>query len=370
VTRPATGSVVAVLSPLLVAAAGCLDVADGRAARDAHIGVASTDGVAVRVQGGLANVRELRADVIDLWLQAPEVTLDLETPAGAPPVEIIARNVLSDAALAAVAPTDLAITQSTPEAPNEQRWTVVPPAAGGAWSLRIAPPDAADTAPWRFAVLADVQDAIDRVQDIYRRMAEDPSLRFVLFSGDLTGRGTPAQLARFQREMSGLPIPIYATIGNHELGTRDDLFHEFFGRGTFTFVFRNVRFTALDTASATLAPVVYDWLGSWLLDGIDRVHFVFAHIPPLDPTGTRNGAFASRIEANKLVSLLASGKVDTTFYGHIHSYYAFTNGGIPAYISGGGGAIPEQFDGIGRHYLAVDVDPVSAIVQVAVVRID
>ncbi len=59
-----------------------------------------------------------------------------------------------------------------------------------------------------------------------------------------------------------------------------------------------------------------------------------------------------------------------TIYGHIHSYYAFSNAGIPAYISGGGGAIPERFDGIGRHYLTVDVDPVSGVIETGLVRID
>ena len=141
-------------------------------------------------------------------------------------------------------------------------------------------------------------------------------------------------------------------------------------RGNATFVFRDVQFTLLDSASATIAPAVYDWLQGWLPDGLDRVHFVFAHIPPLDPVGERGGAFASRIEASKLVSLLASGRVDTTVYGHVHSYYAYSNAGIPAYITGGGGAIPEQFDGVGRHFLTVDVDPATALIQVGMVRVD
>jgi hypothetical protein len=34
------------------------------------------------------------------------------------------------------------------------------------------------------------------------------------------------------------------------------------------------------------------------------------HIPPLDPTGVRNGAFASRSEAAKLLARLAEGGVD------------------------------------------------------------
>jgi hypothetical protein len=58
-----------------------------------------------------------------------------------------------------------------------------------------------------------------------------------------------------------------------------------------------------------------------------------------------------------------------TLYGHIHTYHPFSNGGIPAYISGGGGAIPERLDGIGRHFMVVDVNP-KAVEQVGMVPVD
>jgi 3',5'-cyclic AMP phosphodiesterase CpdA len=253
---------------------------------------------------------------------------------------------------------------------KQARWTVTPPPAGGTIQLRIAPADADASGPFRFAVYGDVQEAIDEVQDIYRRMAEDATIQFALIVGDLTQQGSAEQLERFKLELLGLPFPAYATLGNHELGNREDLFHDHYGRGNASFVFRNVQFTLLDTASATLSPMVYDWLTDWLVEGVDRVHFTFSHIPPLDPSGTRNGAFASRAEANKLLSLLASGNVDTTFYGHLHTFDTFSNAGMPAYISGGGGAIPERLDGIGRHFLTVDVDPDRQLVQVGVVRVD
>ncbi len=83
------------------------------------------------------------------------------------------------------------------------------------------------------------------------------------------------------------------------------------------------------------------------------------HIPPIDPTGTRNGAFASRDEAVALFSELQDFDVDLTLYGHVHSFYDFDNAGIPAVISGGGGAIPERFDDIGRHFVVFDVDPLK-----------
>jgi Icc protein len=364
------------LIALLASGGGCTDVADARAQRDARIGQATSEsGISLRAHGGLARVEGLSASGFYLWLQAPDVSVDLEVPAGVPRIDVTADNVLGDATLTATAtaPAPAAGVVIEPLgglAGHRKSWVITPPAAGGAITLRIAPADADTPGPWRFAVFADVQSAIDQVQDIYRLMAEDPGLRFAIVTGDLTEEGSDEELQRFKDNMLGAPCPIYATLGNHELGVRDDLFHAHFGRGTFSFVFRDVQFTLLDTASATVAPLAYQWLADWLVAGIDRVHYTFGHIPPLDPAGTRNGAFASRLEANKLLSLFASGKVDVTFYGHVHSFYAFTNAGIPAYISGGGGAIPQRLDGIGRHYLTVDVDSTRQVSEVSVVRVD
>jgi hypothetical protein len=94
------------------------------------------------------------------------------------------------------------------------------------------------------------------------------------------------------------------------------------------------------------------------------------HIPPLDPIGVRNGAFASRGEAAALLARFAERGVDLTLYGHIHSYYAFDNAGIPAFISGGGGAIPERFDDMGRHFMRFEIDPDRGLVGRRVVRVD
>jgi hypothetical protein len=115
---------------------------------------------------------------------------------------------------------------------------------------------------------------------------------------------------------------------------------------------------------------VHEWLDRWLSDGARRFHVVVMHIPLLDPVGTRNGGFANRGEAHALAGKLARGGVDLTLYGHIHSYYAFKNAGIPAYISGGGGAIPDRLDFIGRHYLTIDVAPATGLFQSAIIRID
>lgn len=85
----------------------------------------------------------------------------------------------------------------------------------------------------------------------------------------------------------------------------------------------------------------------------------------------RQGSFASSREAHRLLARLAAGAVDLTSYGHLHTYIGFENAGIPAHISGGGGAEPMLWDGIDRHFLTVDVAPQdNAITAVTVVRVD
>jgi 3',5'-cyclic-AMP phosphodiesterase len=365
VTARATAALLALL-------AGCVHVADDRARRDERVGRAEAGGASVEVEDGLAAVRAFAPGELELWAQAPALRIHLRPgPAGATVWRVTTRNVLADAALEATVAGGVPAIVELDEAPLPTRrtWRVILPAAADA-VLTLAPPDVDDPSPWRFGAFADVQEALPRVGDIYARMAEDPDLRFVVMSGDLTRRGTDAQLARFQRELEGLPVPCYATLGNHELGTRDDAFHDHFGRGSFRFVYRGVQFTFLDSASATLSPMVYGWLADWLEEGQGRFHVVLMHIPPLDPIGLRNGGFASRGEGHRLVAELARGGVDVAIYGHIHSFYAHRDAGIPTYITGGGGAIPERFDGLRRHYLAVDLDPPRRAHQAAVVRVD
>ncbi len=348
----------------------CLDVASIRAARDHEIGKASAGGIQVTVERGLAAVRHIDNTELHLWASAPGLSLQID-PAQAGPYRVRIENVLENAVLtassndAASIPVDIVASPY----PTERTWQIAIE-AGKTVTLKLAAPDDSFGEPWRFAVYADVQEALGNVQEIYAKMNETPDIRFALISGDLTSQGTATQLEEFQTAMKALKFPCFATLGNHELGTRDDLYHDYFGRGNYSFRFREVQFSMLDSASATIDPLVYSWLDGWLEEGRDKLHVVTMHIAPIDPVGARNGSFASRAEADKLLMKLANGGVDMTLYGHVHSFYAFENAAIPAYISGGGGAIPERMDGIGRHFLTVDVSSSNKIEQVAVIRVD
>jgi 3',5'-cyclic-AMP phosphodiesterase len=274
--------------------------------------------------------------------------------------------------MTAVELTDLDVSRplspTSGEGQTKKTWllTLTP----GSWRFRLAAPGAAENGPFRFALLSDVQEAIDRVQDVYRVINAEPGLDFLLGAGDLTDEGEVDELEEFQRELATLKVPYYTTLGNHELAERPPAYQDWFGRANFQFVHRGVYFTLLDSASATIDPLADDWLDNWLGNARNSLHVVAMHIPPFDPVGTRNAGFASRAEAAALVGKLAEGGVDLTLYGHIHSYYSFHNAGIPAFISGGGGATPELADDVGRHFMVFELDPASGISSWKVVRVD
>lgn len=362
--------------PWLALVAACNRPAEERTRQDEAVGQGEIPELAIAVDGGHAAVRHLTPGYVSLWAAAPRLSGQLRLRGAAPAelwLEVANCMPGAELLLAPAAP----ILSSDRDVTGVCRFQVgslaelLPESATErALRFQIAPPASERPGAFRFAVMSDVQEAIDDVQDIYERLNQEPDVDFLLGAGDLTQQGTREQLERFQLELTASRIPYYTTLGNHELGQTPTLYHEFFGRGNQSFEYRGVRFSMLDSASATIDPTVFEWLEGWLERGADQLHVVAMHIPPLDPVGVRNGAFASRAEAAKLLGRLAQAKVDLTIYGHIHSYYRFDNAGIPAFISGGGGAIPERFDQMGRHFLVVDADAVAQTVSVRVVRVD
>jgi Icc protein len=366
--------VIAKLTPsvfALIACIGCLRPTEERAERDREVGRAQAEGARIVVSDGLAAVRAMRQGTIRLWSGAPayRMTLSLSATA-ARSWELHVQNCLPDAELS-VLEGRANIEPIAARIGTERRFSIVTPEAGAVTlTLRLAPPDFEELAPFRFALLSDVQEAIDKLIDIHRRINQEPDVRFLLGAGDLTRQGEVRELERYQRELETLEVPYYTTLGNHELGTDPPPWHDYFGRASFRFVYRGVQFSLLDSGSATIDPLVYGWLDRWLEEGRDRVHIVAMHIPPIDPVGVRNGSFASRNEAKKLLAELAQAHVDLTLYGHLHSFYEFENAGIAARISGGGGAIPERLDGYGRHFLVIDVDASRGVLGTRVVQVD
>jgi hypothetical protein len=58
-----------------------------------------------------------------------------------------------------------------------------------------------------------------------------------------------------ERRLAELPVPFYATIGNHELGifgSAAEGWHDLFGRHSSHFHFRSIAFALVDTAGGSV----------------------------------------------------------------------------------------------------------------------
>lgn len=345
----------------LLVAAGCTRPGEGRALDELAVGQAETASSRVEVDDGLATIRELSDGRLDLWSGAPVVALELVTDGGA--WTIVARNSLADAVLAV---DGAVVTRQAGDPPTVATFQVA--LAAGSHRLRIAPPDADVVGPFRFVSMADIQTALPIVDQVFARIDEVPGARFVAAMGDLTERGELDEYELFDRQLTTLDIPFYTTLGNHELWGPAQRFFDRYGRASFHFDFKGTAFTFADSGDAGIDPIVEGWLDGWLDQARDQPHVFLTHIPPIDPVGLRYGAFRSYRDAHRLLEKLAEGRVDLTLYGHIHTLIEFENAGIPAYVSGGGGAEPMRGDGIDRHFLVIDSD--GPIQQVEVVRVD
>jgi len=349
---------------LLLALPACLNEPAERIDNDRRVGHATLPGVVrVDVDDGLATVRGMTATGVTLWAQAPGLAGVIEAQAG-----------LNAPWRLTVDGSPLAATLVPGPRPTVRIWEFAA-RPDGPVRFAVTAPDAADTTPYRVVYVSDLHHGEGPTPEIFARinLAADPvnaepPVRFVLCGGDLTHRGTQPELDAFLEDLATLNIPFYTAAGNHDVGwDTADLWAATMGRANFHFAFRGVHFTVLDTAGSTVHPTAFSWLRTWLDAGRDAVHVFVAHVPPLDPVGERNAAFSSRTMGHRLLAALAGAGVDLTLYGHIHSHYAFANAGIPAHISGGGISEGEKGDGIGVHFLTIDLDPSGAIAPLVTV---
>lgn len=347
-------------------AAGCPPPGEERALAELDIGRELTaEGVELAVRGGLARIERAERGELVLWAQAPAFEVDVQVPVSAAGrLRLEVRNSPSG--------TELALDGGAPVAAQARQHTTsvfeldLP---AGPHQLAVAPPDAHDEQPFRFLALADIQTALPTVHQVFAEMNRVPDARFVVFMGDLTERSELAEYELALRQLETLDLPFYATLGNHELWADAGRFHRRFGRASFQFVFRQVAFTFADSGDAGLDPLVERWIDEWLHAARDRTHVFLSHFPPVDPEGLRDGSYRSRRDGQRLLAKLAREDVDLTLFGHIHTFHSYTNAGIPSYISGGGGARQERWDGIARHFLIIDLGP-TGIDSVAARRVD
>jgi Icc protein len=352
---------------VLLLVVACTRPAEDRATAELAVGSAAITDASVQIAGGLAAVRTLGDHTLELWAGAP--ALDIELVVGSTAGgdwTITVRNTPVDAVLDV---GGIRFTRDAGQHPTVGIFHV--PLAAGTHAIRVAPPDADLVETFKVVAMADIQTALPDVDDVFEAISAVPGARFVVAMGDITERALIEEYELFDRQLIELTIPFYTTLGNHELWADYARFFDRYGRSSFQFDFKGASFTFADSGDAGIDPIVEEQLDTWLANARDRTNIFLTHMPPVDPVGVRYGGFRSTQDGRRLLTRLAENDVDLTLYGHIHTYVSYENAGIPAFISGGGGADPMTWDGIDRHFLVVEIDPVTgATPTVDVVRVD
>ncbi|MFK8000429.1 MAG: metallophosphoesterase [Polyangiales bacterium] len=333
----------------ILLAASCLRPSEHHERLDEQVGMTEVGGLRIDGDGSMA-IRFASAAEVVLWAGAPRLRLRIEGITE--PLQLRVMNTLPDSQLNAGGGV---VTRQNGRRRTEGLWTLLPTMDGA--ELVIESADADDPVEHAVGVLSDIQEAIDNMAEIVDRINQD-ELRYVISTGDLTNNGTRGELLRFQQELERLDVPFYSTVGNHEVPGPEN-WHELFGPFSGFFVQNGVAVSLVDSSNATIDPDLHTRMLEFADANLNAPHLFLTHVPLLDASGFRAGAFRSRNEAARVIQELSARSVDAIFFGHVHSYYAFSLGDVPTYISGGGGAIPERLDGIERHYLRVNLDPDS-----------
>ncbi len=355
----------------LLALAGCTDSIEERTLRDFNeIGHGDLGDVKVKIDQGVVRDSSFASSQGSGFVQ-----FRMNAPAGL-------LTFINEVATSRV--VDVEVTNamdasqvSVPSQPGPDKNTIsfqVTVPADGETVVSVRPPAVQEEqGSFQFVWVGDVQGGNEKFQVLSRMINREPGVEFVLFAGDITQSGSQEEIDEFIEVADQLTMPWYSVLGNHENMSQDGsfAFQHTVGRINVAFDYRGARFILFDSSAATLHPMVYGFLDE-ALAGIDPILRVAAcHVPPFDPDGLRDGGFSDRMEAARLLAILASGGVDLLFSGHLHSLNHGFQAGIETWASGeGGNSNQSRFDGSEAHYLVAHVDPIRSTVRVNAVISD
>jgi 3',5'-cyclic AMP phosphodiesterase CpdA len=179
---------------------------------------------------------------------------------------------------------------------------------------------------------------------------------FLFHCGDLTPFGQENQYQAIKTVLDQSIVPVYATIGNHDLKDGGgDLYEEYFGSSTYSFDLGPAHFTVFNTSSSDVTTQEFTWLEQDLAQTEAEFRFVFTHIPPFDPRTGENHSLINSTRSTQLMSLFEAHDVDVVFTGHIHMYNETVVNGVRYVITGGAGASLYADENRGGMYHYVNV---------------
>lgn len=160
---------------------------------------------------------------------------------------------------------------------------------------------------------------------------------FVVVLGDLADHGRQGESDAARAALDSLTVPVYATVGNHDLYQADGWtsFNANFGPATYAVtVADRLKLILLDTAGGELGATQFDWLEHELADTAAITKVLGTHYSLFDGSTPIMWRLPSGAERSKLLSMMRDHGVSTLVSGHLHGYRHTTINGTEQFIVG------------------------------------
>lgn len=153
--------------------------------------------------------------------------------------------------------------------------------------------------PINFYVVSDTHSGYNIFMPVLKDIIFDEP-DFIVWNGDIVNNGYSIEYLVASSVIESLPIPVFTTIGNHDIWNGGDLFYNmYFGQTYYYFDYKEIRFIFLDSSKGVIGNIQFEWLKSVLEKSKDKKIIVFSHISPID---TITGVFDNNERANKEMS--------------------------------------------------------------------
>ncbi len=197
----------------------------------------------------------------------------------------------------------------------------------------------------RFMVISDTHSGYKVFIPQLRSISADVP-DFLIWNGDIVNNGYMIEYATNAAVMESLPMPVYPTIGNHDIWNNgEDFYYRYFGPTRYSFIYKDCLFLFINTSAGLVGSDQFDWIENELSLVDTKYKVVVGHIPPIDAVlgkfddselkypEMRHNLF-SKAESDLLIDILKRYSVDLFIGGHTHESGMFEIGGTMVVTSG------------------------------------
>jgi 3',5'-cyclic AMP phosphodiesterase CpdA len=205
-------------------------------------------------------------------------------------------------------------------------------------SVIISAPNT-DESSFKFLTIGDTQGFTPLFTDMLDHPLTSQS-KFILHTGDITPSGSRVSLEIFNNLSKESSIPVYATVGNHDIkeNNNNSNYEQYFGKSEYFFNYSNVLFISLNSSTGIFSESSIQFLIHILDTFPTNPKMLFTHIPLFDPRPDENHSLLSSSQAEQVLSLISDKNVKAVISGHIHLFNHTIVNDTHFITSGGGGA--------------------------------